>query len=85
MKAYCIVESRPSLHHSEWPIVFDGTLAQCQAALARAGEPTNDWTWHTTDGYRYTRAADLTERHICRAWWADGQEHDSHPAAPDAR
>ena len=85
MKAYCITESRPFKHPSEWPIVFDGSFAQCQAALARPGEPANEWTWRTADGFHYIRDADLAERHICRAWWNDSRGYDSHPTSLDAR
>lgn len=68
---YCIVESRDWIPSNRWPIVFSGSLSQCRIALARQGEPINDYTWRTDDGFRYTRGADLTERHICKAWWAD--------------
>ncbi len=68
---YCIVESRLCTPSYRWPIVFSGSLDQCRLALSRQGEPINDNTWRTDDGFRYTRGADLVERHICRAWWAE--------------
>lgn len=71
--SHCIVESRDFIPSYRWPIVFSGTLAECRAFLA-TDKPADDNTWHTDDGFRYTRNADTQERHICRAWWAQEVE-----------
>jgi len=67
---YCIVESRDWIPSSRWPQIFHGTLAECRAYLANTDARDPDQIWITKDGLEYTRGADLTTRHICRAWWA---------------
>ncbi len=65
---YHITASRMMTPAYRWPIVFTGSLSECRAHLANQ----HDESWTTNDGFRYTHDSDLEERHICRAWYAEG-------------